>query len=187
MKEKKIVQSTSNVTYNTVKVDWVDNKKNVFIWNPKHYSKQQGIATLLRRFFNSLNESENVFPFDYIIENANLCHNMKGINIILSAPGDVASRDRIRLMWGNPAWSFTTGVKVAFILGASRHPKVNKAVLKENVMHKDLIQVNFKDSYDNLTLKSLSIIHWAKHNCENTEWIIKSDTDVFINVFILPR
>ena len=124
-----------------------------------------------------------------MIENENICHqqSFKAIDFILSAPQDELSRFNIRARWASSYWTPQTGIKFLHILGISENPAINRAVYKENLQYQDIIQVNFIDSYNNLTLKTLSILHWTKKNCKNVQWIIKSDSDVFINVFLMPK
>ena len=113
--------------------------------------------------------------------------NLTAINFLLSAPEDENFRYQIRSRWGNEYWLQWTGIKVVHILGYSQDPQINQAILQENKMFRDIIQVNFMDSYENLTLKTLSILHWTKHYCKNVQWVIKSDTDVLVNIFQMPK
>ena len=47
----------------------------------------------------------------------------------------------------------------------------------------DIIQENFLDSYNNLTLKSILMLKYVKNNCENkVKYVMKCDDDTFINV-----
>ena len=47
----------------------------------------------------------------------------------------------------------------------------------------DIIQENFLDSYNNLTLKSIFILKYIKNNCKNkVQYVLKCDDDTFINV-----
>ncbi|CAO1307398.1 unnamed protein product [Diamesa hyperborea] len=47
----------------------------------------------------------------------------------------------------------------------------------------DIIQENFLDTYNNLTLKSIFVLKYVKNNCENkVKYVMKCDDDTFINV-----
>jgi hypothetical protein len=52
----------------------------------------------------------------------------------------------------------------------------------EKHLYDDLIVANFKDSYDNLTLKTMSTLEWMDSYCNQSEYILKTDDDMFINV-----
>lgn len=43
------------------------------------------------------------------------------------------------------------------------------------------------DSYRNLTLKTLTILHWTLTHCPQATWLVKSDEDVFINPIALKN
>ena len=45
--------------------------------------------------------------------------------------------------------------------------------------------MQFIDHYYNLTLKSLSILHWAQNKCKNSKLIVKTDDDVIVNINLI--
>ena len=51
--------------------------------------------------------------------------------------------------------------------------------------HKDIIFADMIDSYHNLTLKVLHGLTWAKRHCTNFNFLVKVDSDVFLNPFSL--
>ena len=71
---------------------------------------------------------------------------------------------------------------MAFFLG--RTTEVNERLLhEENALHNDIIQVDFKDAYTNLTFKVASALHWISYNCNHIKWLIKSDDDMFLDMY----
>ena len=171
------------------KVMWNNQVQNIKICSPKLYAKVQGIYHQIRDQFGNENVSQ-IFPYEYIIENKQICYDnqfIKAIDFILSSPQDSIIRQNIRTRWGNPQFIEHTGIKMVFLLGRSAYSRINKAVLHENREHQDIIQMNFQDDYNNLKLKTLSLLHWTKINCKTVDWIIKSDTDVLINIFLMPK
>lgn len=152
----------------------------------KNFTKMIGLHDKLKeRFSQNLNSS---FPFKYIIKNENLCRrDIYLLNLLLSAPGDFQIRSDIRSMWGSPRWKRITRFQVVHLLGKSEDEKTNEKILSENEQFGDIVQIDFQDSYDNLTLKVLSGLHWTEKFCQNVEWVMKSDVDVIINVFRLVR
>jgi beta-1,3-galactosyltransferase 1 len=114
--------------------------------------------------------------------------------IVTSSPQNFLERHTIRETWGNTSqenyqiyqkfnepfiekfltknWhvlvdlmfkKFT--VKIAFIVGLTDQEDVQARINRESEMYGDLIQENFQDSYNNLTLKSLFLLKWVKNNC----------------------
>ncbi|KAK3859856.1 hypothetical protein Pcinc_034057 [Petrolisthes cinctipes] len=126
------------------------------------------------------------FPFRYIINEPDLCDNTVNIiNVIPTAPNNVAARHRIRKLWGRREVSEVTGIRTAFFLGLTSSTQLQTNISKESLLHGDIIQLSFIDSYRNLTLKTLSMLHWSLTYCPQAEWILKSDDDVFFNPFAL--
>jgi beta-1,3-galactosyltransferase 1 len=53
----------------------------------------------------------------------------------------------------------------------------------ENSVFKDIVQGHFIDSYHNLTNKGVMGLKWITEYCQNAEFIVKIDDDVFVNFF----
>lgn len=78
-------------------------------------------------------------------------------------------------------------MKTIFVLAAIRSLDQQSQIYEESQVHHDIIQLDFLDSYLNLTLKTLSILHWTKYFCPKAKWILKSDEDVFVDPFTLKK
>ncbi|TRZ06095.1 hypothetical protein HGM15179_021013 [Zosterops borbonicus] len=59
---------------------------------------------------------------------------------------------------------------------------VLRRLLAESRQHRDILQGDFRDSYANLTLKTLLLLSWARACCSGTPFLLKADDDVFVNV-----
>lgn len=60
--------------------------------------------------------------------------------------------------------------------------------MNESSEHNDILQDQFVDSYNNLTLKSISMLKTMNHNCLNkTQFLMKTDDDMFVNVLPLQE
>jgi len=55
-------------------------------------------------------------------------------------------------------------------------------VKNESDTFRDIIIENFVDTYNNLTVKTLRLLKWVKNNCKNTDYIMKADDDIYINM-----
>ncbi|XP_034099784.1 beta-1,3-galactosyltransferase 5-like [Drosophila albomicans] len=100
--------------------------------------------------------------------------------LISSAPSHERQRMAIRQTWGH--YAARRDIGVAFVLGRSLSETENKALSSENYLYGDLIRGNFIDSYENLTLKTISSLEWADKHCNRAKYILKTDDDMFINV-----
>ncbi|XP_057376831.1 beta-1,3-galactosyltransferase 9-like [Daphnia carinata] len=114
------------------------------------------------------------------------CEKVNLFIIVISAPGNFVHRKLVRRTWGahlngsNHRQQPTS--KFAFLIGLTNDTTVQNAIRNESIMHEDLIQVDLMDSYMNLTLKTVAMLHWSSHFCPNAKFILKCDDDVYLNV-----
>ena len=124
-------------------------------------------------------------PYKFIIESPSMCRNATQIDllvIILSSPGNWHRRNIVRTTWANNMNIYgNTNVKHIFLIGSS---PFNRRIMNENSIFGDLTLQNFKDSYLNLTLKTLMGFEWGRKFCPQAKQIMKTDDDVFV---IIPR
>ncbi|EDW52079.1 beta-1,3-galactosyltransferase 2 [Drosophila sechellia] len=105
---------------------------------------------------------------------------IKLLVLISSAMSHDAARMSIRQTWMH--YGTRRDVGMAFVLGRGTNDTINKALTQENFIYGDLIRGNFIDSYNNLTLKTISTLEWADVHCPKAKYILKTDDDMFINV-----
>ena len=115
--------------------------------------------------------------------NVDLCpdfgQHLKLIILITSAPNHVEARKAIRQTWGH--FRMRKDVSMAFVLGRSL--KGNESYIKdENSLYEDIILGSFIDSYNNLTLKTTSMLEWVDNYCNKAKFVLKTDDDMFINI-----
>ncbi|XP_071549794.1 beta-1,3-galactosyltransferase 1-like [Panulirus ornatus] len=126
------------------------------------------------------------FPFRYLINEPDFCRpGINIINMIPVAPISIASRLMIRKLWGNEQFAVHTEMRTLFVLGTTSDVYHQHYLETESQTFHDIIQLNFVDSYSNLSLKTLSILHWTQTFCQGAKWILKSDDDVLVNPFAL--
>lgn len=61
-------------------------------------------------------------------------------------------------------------------------PRIQQRVVSESQKHGDIVGVEMVDSYNNLTLKHLSGLHWSLENCPGASYILKADDDAFVDI-----
>lgn len=77
---------------------------------------------------------------------------------------------------------------IVFMFGRHVNRTKNENIVREHILHGDIIQVNFNESYHNLTLKSLAGLKWVNANCPSSlKYVMKTDDDSFVNVAILAQ
>lgn len=99
--------------------------------------------------------------------------------LITSAPSHAEARAAIRFTWGH--YAARRDLTIAFMLGTPP-PDLRSALVAEDELYGDLIVGRFRDSYSNLTLKTLSMLEWADTYCPRAPRLLKTDDDMFINV-----
>jgi hypothetical protein len=116
--------------------------------------------------------------------NPELCHldgmGVKLLILIISAPGHFSHREAIRLTWGH--YTLQRNVAIAFLIGKTNDLNTIDGLNYEMALYDDIIQANFQDSYQNLTLKTMAMLEWTSSYCSKAEFLLKADDDMFINV-----
>ncbi|XP_072276204.1 beta-1,3-galactosyltransferase 2-like [Pyxicephalus adspersus] len=124
----------------------------------------------------------NINYYPYIINEPNKCKTVSPflVLIIATVATDVEKREAIRQTWGNE--SLNTGVPIVrlFMLGSDSTVDQN-VILEESEKHHDIIQKNFQDTYKNLTIKTMMGIDWVSVYCPEAKYVMKTDSDMFIN------
>ena len=100
--------------------------------------------------------------------------------LVTSAPKSEDRRQAIRQTWGH--FALRRDVAIAFVLGQTRNVSTQKNIDSEADIYGDIIQGLNVDSYHNLTLKTLSSLIWVSDNCEEADFILKTDDDMAINM-----
>ncbi|MCL4144272.1 UNVERIFIED_CONTAM: hypothetical protein GTU68_009978 [Idotea baltica] len=56
-------------------------------------------------------------------------------------------------------------------------------IREENIIHRDIIQGNFKEHYHNLTYKHVMGLQWVNTFCSQAKYIIKMDDDIIVDIY----
>nr|XP_053655630.1 LOW QUALITY PROTEIN: beta-1,3-galactosyltransferase 2-like [Cherax quadricarinatus] len=93
--------------------------------------------------------------------------------------------------WWGRQWGPMVGyyqyirMRVIFVFGAAKSADEQKKINEESDTYRDIIQLDFVDSYKNLSYKGVGALQWISEHCMHARWILKSDDDIVINVFSL--
>nr|XP_034953129.1 beta-1,3-galactosyltransferase 2-like [Zootoca vivipara] len=131
---------------------------------------------------------EVVYSTDYkfLLNEPNKCRERSPflILLVITEPQHFPTRQAIRQTWGNE--SLVPGVSILRLFLTGVHPKFGyplQALLEEeSSIHRDIIQQDFLDTYNNLTLKTLMGMEWVSKFCPNATYAVKADSDIFLNV-----
>ena len=92
------------------------------------------------------------------------------------------SRMVIRQTWGDRLDLELIHSQLIFIVGVGDSSLTQKALIEESLVHRDILQIDFYDSYYNLTLKTLSALEWVSRHCKTPKFIAKIDDDNIVNI-----
>ncbi|XP_059506005.1 beta-1,3-galactosyltransferase 5-like isoform X1 [Stegostoma tigrinum] len=94
-------------------------------------------------------------------------------------------RSAIRQTWGKNQHPDGKRTVAYFLLGYNT--RYQSMILNESLYYKDIIQKNFTDTYHNLTLKVLMGIEWVHEFCPSVSFVMKTDSDMFVNTYYLTE
>ena len=82
---------------------------------------------------------------------------------------------------------FSDTSKRVFLLAAVSNNSLQSKIVAESEKYGDIIQADFIDSYHNLSFKGLSQLQWVKNFCNNTRYLVKTDDDLYIDIFQMRK
>ncbi|XP_053405263.1 beta-1,3-galactosyltransferase 5-like [Mercenaria mercenaria] len=175
----------------------VTNTSNKFRIQPYLALRVTTISVLLFLFILFINqdsdEHETIFvtqrPFFVkredlqFLRNQEKCTNETFLMIYIHSKPDNAERRRmIRNTWGSRDILEKHHARLIFVTGEVADENLQIFLDFENELHKDIIQVNFIDSYRNLTYKAISGLKWVTENCQNATFVLKTDDDIIVDI-----
>ncbi|CAD0205245.1 unnamed protein product [Chrysodeixis includens] len=104
------------------------------------------------------------------------------ITLVSSAPPRAAQRQAVRDTWAKHQKTF-------FVMGLHGE-RVDEQLVDNYIeakQYSDLIVFDFRDHYQNLTLKTALMLQWTLDNCPQTEFLFKTDDDVLVNPWTLQK
>ncbi|XP_072517317.1 beta-1,3-galactosyltransferase 1 [Salminus brasiliensis] len=137
--------------------------------------------------FNSKYQVAYPCTYHYVINEKERCIKDKPFLVLMVPvePSNRRARDIIRRTWGSEKKVIGKRVSVFFMLGqtdAKFNRKYQKMLQRESQIYHDIVQSDFLDSYNNLTIKTMVIMEWLASNCDTASYAMKIDSDIFLNV-----
>ncbi|XP_055080147.1 beta-1,3-galactosyltransferase 1 [Periophthalmus magnuspinnatus] len=160
----------------------------VLIWS--FYAFRGSKQSLTRPALLSDKDYQLISPqtYTYIHNQPQLCSNRTEIFVVFLvpvAPHNYAAREAVRKTWGAPGVDTLTLFFLGLPEDSSKRAEIQDKVEEESKNYGDIIQINFIDSYQNLTIKTLMMMRWLDVHCPQTRYGMKVDADIFVNVFYL--
>ncbi|CAL1542271.1 unnamed protein product [Lymnaea stagnalis] len=123
----------------------------------------------------------------YLMLDPNLCRGVDKLDFIIivhTAPGHLERRQRIRDSFARESlFAPTFRLRVAFLLGRTLNQTLERMLWLEHMAHNDTVMGSFVDDYHNLSIKGVMGFKWVSEHCANSEFVLKIDDDVMINMY----
>lgn len=131
----------------------------------------------------------NPHPFRYLLNCESLCRKTQDLFLLVyvhTAPDHYKRRMVIRQTWGNTE-QYSVAIRVVFFTGSRDSTGVQRALQFESEQYGDVVQEDFLDTYRNLTYKGIAALKWISNYCPTARFVLKTDDDIFVNMFTLIR
>jgi beta-1,3-galactosyltransferase 2 len=77
-------------------------------------------------------------------------------------------------------------IRFVFVLGISFNNSIlNSKIIEESNQYGDIVQGDFLDTYQNLTLKTIFGLKWMSLYCQSARFLMKVDDDIVVNTYLL--
>ncbi|XP_033736747.1 lactosylceramide 1,3-N-acetyl-beta-D-glucosaminyltransferase B-like [Pecten maximus] len=119
-----------------------------------------------------------------IINPSNACANSDvGSNVFLlfivkTKPENFLKRKSIRKTWGDQ--ERFPNIRTVFSIGVPKASHTMVKLKRESKTYKDILLMDYRDTYYNLTLKTTSGINWAVAHCNVAEFVVSVDDDMYV-------
>uniref|UniRef100_UPI003AB07944 beta-1,3-galactosyltransferase 1-like n=1 Tax=Centroberyx gerrardi TaxID=166262 RepID=UPI003AB07944 len=126
--------------------------------------------------------------YHFILDEPDQCQQRRPFLVLMIpvAPQNRAARDAIRKTWARETTVLGRVVSHYFFLGLAKEgdgaETLQEQVLQESREHHDLLQSDFLDTYQNLTIKTMVMLEWVASRCPGVPYGMKIDSDMFLNV-----
>ncbi|XP_072242994.1 beta-1,3-galactosyltransferase 1 [Leuresthes tenuis] len=124
--------------------------------------------------------------YQYLFNQPDVCRDRSPFLVFMVpvAPHEAAAREAVRRTWG-AAGRDTLTLFYAGLPAAGQLSPIQEMLEEESRLHGDIIQMNFMDSYQNLTIKTMMMMKWLATHCPSASYAMKVDADIFVNVNLL--
>lgn len=128
--------------------------------------------------------TRDLFTPGYHIPNPGLCsskaESVLVTIMVISSPDHKVQREAIRKTWGK--YGKREDTVFGFLVGEPTNQTVRDELFKESEEFGDIIMNKIADLYQNLSLKTLSAFSWVSLYCPSSQFLLKVDDDMFVQV-----
>ncbi|XP_051502375.1 N-acetyllactosaminide beta-1,3-N-acetylglucosaminyltransferase 2 [Myxocyprinus asiaticus] len=126
--------------------------------------------------------------YPIVVDQPNICKDQPFLLLaIKSLVPHFDRRQSIRESWGKAGRLANKTVVTVFLLGKAatedHFPDLSQMLHHECLMHGDILQWDYRDTFFNLTIKEVLFLEWLMTRCSEASYVFKGDDDVFVNTF----
>ncbi|XP_078661224.1 beta-1,3-galactosyltransferase 1-like [Branchiostoma floridae x Branchiostoma belcheri] len=131
----------------------------------------------------------NPHPFTFTLNNPDKCKDQDVFLLIIvtSSPEGREQRQAIRQTWGDETNIPGVVIRTVFAVGVSDDVGIQQALKDESETFRDVVQENFADTPRSLTIKQVMVLKWAFQFCPGARYVLKVESNTFVNIFSLVR
>nr|XP_032518374.1 beta-1,3-galactosyltransferase brn-like [Danaus plexippus plexippus] len=127
----------------------------------------------------------NFYPYRFL-SNSGKCTLIEKIDlfiIVKSAMNNFERRDAIRQTYGMETFNQGIVMSTMFFVGVDEPKSATQRRLEHEMADfKDIIQVDFQDTYDNNTIKTMMSFRWLYEHCPIADFYFFTDDDMYVSV-----
>ena len=107
--------------------------------------------------------------------------------LIKSAAGNYEKRQVLRSTWANRSYlsCLEEPIEFAFLIGTAQFQsagQIPEQLMKEARVHKDMVFIEYYETYRNNTYKTVAGMKWAVEHCPDFEFALTVDDDMYLSV-----
>lgn len=128
----------------------------------------------------------NPHDYEYLINHPHLCLQTPEVFLLVEVKTEFAHFDRrmtIRETWATFKSKFPgIHIHTVFLFGRSESKQIQDAIRREDLYYKDIIQEDFVDSHQNLSLKTVMGFKWSRMYCPYAKFVMLVNDDVVLDL-----
>lgn len=142
---------------------------------------------------NILSQNDDIinrFVYSYPINIKDAC-GKRNIFVMMPVNSAVTNFDRRNTFRNSTQGTFVkengTFIRMLFFVGIPSRKLMNNSAYQKQLQREfekygDIIQMNVADTYRNLSLKAVGTLNWISEYCSNSQFVLKTDDDVRIDI-----
>ena len=156
--------------------------------NRRNVSKTFGIP---KEYFDASSHHEVLDSYRIRKQPSGRCTQGQAVNYLVLVLGAIYNfdvRKSIRETWGNISRIENRTLDLVFVIGKEKGVGNHTgAIYNESQKYNDILELDFIDSYTNLTIKTILALRWVLTDCPQAKFVVRNMDDCFLDVFKLDK